>query len=156
MFGPKYPFVSSLSFCYQKVSLDILAISSNNLFDSGRNRLQSEGIKRISKALATIKSLEILSIDNDDITDKAVNDIATVLVNNSSSIKQLWMGQNKFTPSRISVIIYSNKKLKRFSNNDLLEVLDLSHSNLSQDTAVDISTLLSKKYKYSTIVVGQR
>ena len=48
VFGPKCPLVSSLSFCCHEVSLDNLAISSNNLFHSRRNRLHSEGIKRIS------------------------------------------------------------------------------------------------------------
>ena len=144
-YGPKYPFVSSLSFCCHKVSTDLLAISSNNIFDSRRNRLQSEGIKRICKALATIKSLQILSIENNDITDKAVNDIATTLVNNSCSTKQFWIGQNKFTPSGISVILQSLiKETEGVSKDDLLEILDLSHSNLSQDTVVDISTVLSK------------
>ena len=154
-YGPKYLFVSSISFCCHKLLLECLALCSNNIFNSSRNRLQSEGIIKISKALATIKSLEILSIENNDITDTAVNNIAAVFVNNR--IKQLWIGQNKFTPSGITVMLQSLIEIPQFplfhllaeaaSKDDYkyqLEVLSLSHSNLSRDTAVSISTLLSK------------
>ena len=123
------------------------------------NKLESEGIKAVSKALATIKSLEALSIENNDINDEAADDIATALASNTG-IKQLWIGQNNFTPSGLSIVLQPlSEKLQLPSSQPLLErtskenpkptiptlqVLDLSHSNLSLETAVDISAVLSR------------
>ena len=121
------------------------------------NQLQSEGIKKISKALTGIKSLEILSIENNDVDDEAVGDIATALASNTG-IKQLWIGQNNFTSSGISVILQSLignlqlsllQSLPEVTINDkptlpTLLVLNLSYSNLSLTAVRDISAVLSK------------
>ena len=121
------------------------------------NKLQSEGTKAISKALTTIKSLEVLGIENNDITDEAADDLATALASNTG-IKQFWVGQNNFTPSGISAFLQpllgklqlplSQPLLGSTSEEDskpttpTLQILDLSHSNLSQKTAIDISAVL--------------
>ena len=132
-----------------------MALSSSNILKYNRNKLQSVGIKRICKALATIKSLEVLSIENNDVGDEAAEDIATALVSNR--IKQLWIGQNNFTPSGMSVILQSllntlklQSSSETASKGDLdcqLQILDLSHGNLSQETAFSVSMMLSKNNK---------
>ena len=144
-------FVSCINICCQKV----LALSSSNILKYSRNKLQSVGIKRICKALATIKSLEVLSIENNDVGDEAAEDIATALASNR--IKQLWIGQNNFTPSGMSVILQSllntlklQSSSETASKDDLdcqLQILDLSHGNLSQETAFGVSMVLSKNNK---------
>ena len=123
------------------------------------NQLQSEGIKKISKALTGITSLEILSIENNDVDDDAAGGIATALASNTG-IKQLWIGQNNFTSSGISVILQSlignlqlsfMRSLPGVTREDnckpTLHVLDLGHSNFSLKIADDISAVLSKNYK---------
>ena len=151
LYGPKnfliFFLMNSSKYC-RKLLSEKLALNSNNLHSHNENKLQSEGIKRVAKGLAAIKSLEILSIENNDVDDEATNDIATALVSNSG-IKQLWVGQNCFTPSGISTILQS--LLVGITPEDdpkpTLEVLDLSHSNLSLKVADDISAVLSKNYK---------
>ena len=136
-----YCITLSSNFC-RKLFSGNLALNSGHLMD---NKLQSQGIEIISKTLATIKSLEVLSIENNDIDDQAADDIATMLTSNYG-IKQLWIGQNKFTPSGISTIL---QPLLRTTPSDVpikctLEVLVLSHSNLSLTTTV--SEVLSKNH----------
>ena len=130
-----YCITLSSSYC-RKVFSDNLALNSDLL---NFNKLQSQGIEEISKALATIKSLEVLSIENNDVDDEAADDIAAALTSNIG-IKQLWIGQNKLTSSGISTIL---QPLIRATSNKL-EVLDLSHSNLLLTTT--ILEILSKNY----------
>ena len=118
---------------------------------SNYNKLCSDGAKRISRALATIRSLEVLSIENNDVDDEAVDDIATALANNG--IKQLWIGQNKFTSCGISTMLKALMKktissglIPKYNRKPSLEVLDLNHSNLSLNVVDDISAVLSKDY----------
>ena len=106
------------------------------------NKLQSHGAIVISKALTNIKSLEILSIENNEIDDLAVDDIATALASNSG-IKQLWVGENLFKSSGISTILQPLMKAAKPS----LEVLELSHINLLFKTVDDTSTVLLKNSK---------
>ena len=114
------------------------------------NKLQSNGAKRISEALATTKSLQVLSIENSDVDDKAVDDIATALAVNR--IKQLWIGQNHFTSCGVSTMLKALIKITspglvpKYNPKPLLEVLDLSHNNLSFEVVDDISAVLSKDY----------
>ena len=161
IYGPQYPFscyiMKSGSFCCKLFSGNSVHDSSH-LINFNNNILQSKGIKSVSQALATINSLEVLSIDNDDVDDQAAGDIASAIRSNSG-IKQLWIGQNHFTPSGISTILQSFMEKPRLSLFQLLlgttpedspkptlQVLDLSYSNLSQSTAVDISAVLSKNH----------
>ena len=130
-----YCITVSSSYC-RKVFSDNIAINSDLL---NFNKLQSQGIEGICKALATIKSLEVLSIENNEVDDEAVDEIAAALASNTG-IKQLWIGQNKFTPSGISTIL---QPLIRTTPNKL-EVLDLSHSNLPPMTT--LSEMLSNNY----------
>ena len=132
-----YCITLSSNYCH-KVFSDNLALNTDFLI-LNNNKLQSQGIKGISKALATIKSLEVLSIENNDVDDEAADDIAAALTSNIG-IKQLWIGQNKFTLSGISTIL---QPLTRATSNKL-EVLDLSHSNLLLTTT--ILEMLSKNY----------
>ena len=161
IYGPQYIF----SYCIMKSgSFCCKLYSSNSVLDSSclitfnKNILQSKGIKSVSQALATINSLEVLSIENNDVDDQAAGDIAIALVSNNR-LQQLWIGQNHFTPSGISTILQSFLEKPRLSLLQLLfgttpedsaeptlEVLDLSYSNLSQRTAVDISAVLSKNH----------
>ena len=106
------------------------------------NKLQSHGAIVISKALADIKSLEILSIENNEIDDLAVDDIATALASNSG-IKQLWVGENLIKSSGISTILQPLIKAPNAS----LEVLELSHINLLLKTVDDTSAVLLKNSK---------
>ena len=129
-----YCIALSSNYCC-KVFSDNLAINSNLNF----NKLESQGIEGICKALATIKSLEVLSIENNDVHNEAADDIAAALASNTG-IKQLWIGQNKFTPSGISTIL---QPLIRTTPNKL-EVLDLSHSNLPLMTT--LLEMLSNNY----------
>ena len=143
-------------FCekHQSFSLKSFVLTSLNCpVNVKYNKLESEGTKIISKALATIKSLEVLSIENNGIDDQATADIAAALVSNNG-IRQLWIGQNHFTLSGVSTILQSLMKTKLcFEITSIgimpttsLEVLDLSHSNLSDEIANDISIVLSRNY----------
>ena len=167
LYGPKYLFnvcvIESSNLCCKLFS-DNLALNSRHLINSNYNKLQSEGIKIISKALATISSLEGLSIENNDIDDEAADDVAATLANNRG-VKQLWIGQNHFTsaglvtilksllekPKLLQVSQLSSGNIPRDEPRPTLEVLDLNRSTLSLKTAVDISAVdisavLTKNY----------
>ena len=161
IYGPQNAFIhciiTSGNFCCKLLSSNSV-LDSSHLINFNCNILQSSGIKGISKALATIKSLEVLSIENNDVDDEAADDIAAAMKSNNG-IKQLWIGQNHFTPSGISTILQSFLEKPRISSlqhallllraipegiKPTLEILDLSCSNLSQQTAVDVSAVLTK------------
>ena len=161
IYGPQHPFsyciIKSGSFCC-KLFLSNSVLDSSHSINFNNNTLQSKGIKSVSQALATINLLEVLSIENNDVDDQAASDIASALISNNG-IKQLWIGKNHFTPSGISTILQSFLEKPRLSLLQLLfgatpedsaeptlEVLDLSYSNLSERTAVDISAVLSKNH----------
>ena len=140
-----YCLTLSSNYC-RKLFSDNLALSSDLLMEFNYNKLQSQGIETISKALATIKSLEVLSIENNDVDDQAAGDIATALISNNG-IKQLWIGQNNFTPSGISTILqplYRGTPKGVPNCKCTLEVLDLSHSNMALTATVDVLGVLSK------------
>ena len=54
------------------------------------NKIKSHGAIIISKALTNLKSLKVLSIENNDIDDQAADNIAAALTSNSG-IQQLWI-----------------------------------------------------------------
>ena len=89
------------------------------------NELQSHGTVMIAKALSTIKSLEILSIENNKIDDLAADDLANAISDNTG-IKQLWIGENSFKSTGISTILQSLIKASKVS----LEIIDLSYISL--------------------------
>ena len=132
--------------------------NSINSLKSNYNNLQSDGIKTISKAFASVTSLQVFSIENNNVDDEAADDITAAMKSNNG-IKQLWIGENDFTPSGISTILqpFLNEPIISLlqlligttleSPNPTLEVLDLSYSNLSQHTAVDVSAVLSNTIK---------
>ena len=120
------------------------------------NKIKSHGAIVISKALTNLKSLKVLSIENNDVDDQAADNIAAALTRNSG-IQQLWIGQNHFTPSGISAVLQGllteaqlplsqlHRILFKSSNPaHALQVIDLSHSYLSSEVAADISKLLTK------------
>ena len=147
-----YCLTLSSNYC-RKLFSDNLALSSDLLMEFNYNKLQSQGIERIYKALATIKSLEVLSIENNDVDDQAAGDIATALISNNG-IKQLWIGQNNFTPLGISTIL---QPLYRGTTKGVpnckctLEVLDLSHSNIALTAIDDVLAVLSKNYNIQQV-----
>ena len=162
IYGPKHLF----NYCVIKSSEDCcklfpanLALNVSYLIKGNSNKLQSEGIKGISKALATISSLEVLSIENNDVDDEAADDAAAALANNRG-VRQLWIGQNHFTSPGLVMILKSllekpkllqamqllSGNIPRDEPKPTLEVLDLNHSTLSLKTAVDISAVLTKNY----------
>ena len=142
--------ISRSSDACHKLFSDDLALRSSHLMKCNYNKLQSEGIKKISQALATIKTLEVLSIENNDINDQAADYIATGLASNNK-IKQLWIGQNNFTPSGISIILRS-LLVENISEDGpkptlpTLLILDLSYNNLSLQTAIDVAAVLSRNH----------
>ena len=135
-----------------------MELNLSYLIKDNSNKLLSEGITRISKALTTISSLEILSIENNNVDDEAVDDIATALAINE--IIQLWIGQNHFTSAGLAMILKSlleKPKLLQimqllFGNiprnepKPTVEVLDLNNSTLSLKTSIDISAVLTENY----------
>ena len=159
IYGPSYFFsycvIETTIYCNRICDISKCKFNSNTSLTSNYNNLQSDGIKTIFKAFASVTSLQVFSIENNDVDDEAADDIAAAIKSNNG-IKQLWIGQNHFTPSGISTILQSFLNEPIISLLQLLigatlegpkptlEVLDLSYSNLSQQTAVDISAVLSK------------
>ena len=141
--GPVFP----LNFCIVDTSNDCYKIfeslQASNLLKSKYNKLQSDGVKRICKAFANVTSLKVLTIENNNTDDEAVDDITAALVSNSA-IQQLWIGENNFTPSGISAILRPLILKPIIEGKSTLEALDLSYSNLSvKETADNIFVVLS-------------
>ena len=146
IYGPSYFF----SYCVVKTSiyccetLNRKFTSSSNLLKCNYNNLQSDGVKTICKGFTSVTSLEVLSIDNNDVDDEAADDIAAALASNIG-IKQLWIGGNHFTHLGISIILQPLIHQLINAPKSTLEVLDLSYSNLSvKETADNISVVLSR------------
>ncbi|XP_065896089.1 uncharacterized protein [Dysidea avara] len=86
-------------------------------------------------ALQNIQSLERLSLENNDLDDDSVDIIAAVFTSNTS-MNQLWISSNLFSPIGLSKLL---KPLQMIST---LEVLDLANSNLSPQVALDIAAVI--------------
>ena len=146
IYGPSHPFnyhIVETSICCCE-TLNRKFTSSSNLLKCNYNNLQSDGVKTICKGFTSVTSLEVLSIDNNDVDDEAADDIAAALASNIG-IKQLWIGENHFTQLGISIILQPLIQQLINAPKSALEVLDLSYSNLSvKETADNISTVLSR------------
>ena len=104
--------------------------------DLSWNELKAEGINVVIKALCTIVSLEVLKIDNCNITDKAANVIATNLAKHHA-LTELDVSHNDFTPTGVSIVV---KSLKMLSN---LTVLKISNCILDERSSIDIGDAIS-------------
>ena len=105
-----------------------MATKISKLQTYSSNKLQTEGIINVCLAFKCNNNLQCFNIENNDVGNEAADAIAEVLASNTT-VKQLWIGSNKFSPTAITKIL---KPIEKFSS---LEVLDLSYSDLSMDVA---------------------
>ncbi|XP_065901496.1 ribonuclease inhibitor-like [Dysidea avara] len=108
------------------------------------NKLVTEGCIKICQALANNTSLKRFSIENNDIDDEAADYITAVLTCNAE-LEQLWIGSNLFSPRGIS------KLLNSFEKKSNLQVLDLSHCDISLALTYDVAKVLIRNKKIKQI-----
>ena len=149
IYGPLYPFyctiVDATIDCFKVygTSQNKFTFHSASLLKCNYNSLQSNGVKEICKAFACTTSLKVLSIENNEVDDEATNDMVAALTSNTG-IKQLWIGENHFTPNGISVILQPLIQQFMATFKSTLEVLDLSYTNVTlKETADNILIVVS-------------
>ena len=104
------------------------------------NNLQSLGAMKIAKGLQNTSSLTTLVISNNNINEEAADDIATVLSHNIN-LKILVLGNNYFGT------VGFKKILKALQSILCLTTLSIVKSNISEEAADDIATMLCKNDK---------
>jgi len=111
------------------------SVTTKNLHPPTSNKLQTEGANIICMALQNIRSLERLSLENNDLDDYSVDAIAAVFASNTT-IKQLWISSNLFSNAGLSRLLIPLQLISA------LEVLDLANSKLSPQVALHIATVI--------------
>ena len=119
---------------------DIAALVSRNtklnvIEISGSIMLQTTGTIKIMKALQGIYTLKKLYLNNDNITEEAADDIATVISCNLD-LQELNLGSNNLQASGIIKIARS---LQRISS---LTKLYINHNNITDEAADDIAAAI--------------
>ena len=110
--------------------------------DLSWNELKAEGVNVVIKALSAIVSLQVLKIENCNITDKAVD----VLSNNLAkhyALTELDVSHNNFTPTGIATVVGS---LNVLSN---LVILKLSSCTLDEGSSSTIASAIGNNCSLS-------
>ena len=106
--------------------LKILALSDNGLAD--------DGIINISQSLHKHSKLKALNLQNNNITEKAAEALASVISNNSG-LEQIYLGNNQL---HLGVTTIATA-LKNISS---LKVLDLSNNNITEQATVELAAAI--------------
>ena len=118
------------------------------------NKVSDNGIVDIGKALQRNKALQILDISHNNLSDNVVFSFSNYL-QEESALDQLRISQNDIIVNLSSNITsLSISSIKRFGNSEAIpvfkllrhyiniQILDISHNNISDDGAVAISDCL--------------
>jgi len=167
----------------RKVVDDLSDVIKNNIcleeIDLGRNNLQSSAVV-ILQAMKGILNLKKLFLEDNNMSEKVVDDLADVIRNNTA-LEELYLGNNDLQSSAVVVLqalkgISTLKKLSLYGNNmsrkvadDLsdviknnicLEEIDLGSNNLQSSAVVILQALkgistLKSLYLYSNNMSGK-
>ena len=113
---------------YSNVELEKLLLNDNNL--------QSSGIKVICKNLTHIKSLKVLLLQHNCITEEAADDLAAVIINNPL-LENFDVSNNKIGSVGIRKIAEVLKTLC------YLKVLSINNIQLTDDATKDIAQIIT-------------
>ena len=121
----------------KKAADDISAVLSHNRklqrLDFGYNSFKSAGMIKIAKALQNISTLTIFGINNNNVDEKAADDIAAVLSRNSQ-LQGLNFGYNSFKSAGMIKIAKALQNMSIFS---------ISNNDVDEQAADDIAKVLS-------------
>ena len=133
-----------------KLAIGIAAIIAKNTHFTSlvliNNNLQSDDIIVIGQALSNISTLKILNFQQNQITDKAAESLASV-VSSNTGLEKLGLGNN-FLQFGMKVIA---KALAKIST---LKMLDLNNNILSSKVADDISTIIYSNSSLEKLWLG--
>ena len=122
-----------------KVTDDMAEFLSHNtqlkIFDISYNDLQELGYRNIFKVLQNISSFTSLKLSNCNVFNKAADELATVLLYNII-LQEVDMSYNRLSTSDAVKIF---KGMKRIS---YLVTLNISHNNITDEAANELSTVL--------------
>ena len=107
------------------------AIESNRSLTTiklSSNKLQTQGIITISQSLRKLSSLQVLHIDDNQITKAAANDIASVVLSNSCHLKELYLDDNDLQDGMIEIA-------NALKNASAIQKLVISDNNLSENVS---------------------
>ena len=100
-----------------------------------KNKLQTEGVIKIAKALQSTSTLVTLDIGDNNIGVEAADDIATILSHNSKLLQTLTLHQNNLQTEGMIKIA------KALQSTSSLVTLDIGDNNIGVEAADDISTV---------------
>ena len=130
---------------------DIAALVSRNtklnVIEISYSKLQTTGTIKIMKGLKGIYTLKKLYLNNDNITEEAADDIATVISCNLD-LQELNLGSNNLQASGIIKIARSLQKISS------LIKLYINHNNITEEAADDIATAISYNIHLQEVNLG--
>ena len=117
----------------------ISTMITNNLLleilDIGDNKLESEGISHISKALMKLSHLRELGLYGNEIIDDAAGDIAGV-ISRLPVLEKLWLSNNTLGVGGMQTIC------KSLQHNGTLKLLQLDNVGITEEVADDIAAVI--------------
>ena len=113
----------------------------------GGNNLKTVGSIKIMKALQISIHLTVFDMRNNNITEEAADDIATVLLYNMK-LQQLWLGGNSLQTSG------AIKIAKSLQHMIYLVVFDMEENNINKEASDDIATVLFHNTKLEQLWLG--
>ena len=104
------------------------------------NTISSEAFKQIMKAIQTNTIMQILDISHNEVSDDGAVAIGECLKGSSNALQQLYMSHNQI--SNVGIINID----KALQINTTIQILDISHNNISDDGAVAMGENLRNRY----------
>ena len=130
---------------------DIADVLNNNwLLEDlylGYNKLQTEGVIKLSAALKQLHCLKRLNFNDNQITELAACGIADVITSNSG-LEKLWLYKNHLKDEGINVITSALKGIHH------LKLLQLENNGITQKAADNVAQAISSNHLLETIRVG--
>ena len=134
-----------------QTAYDIAALVSRNtklnVIEISGSKLQTTGIIKIMKALQGIYTLKKLYLNNDNITEEAADNIATVISCNLD-LQELNLGSNNLQASGIIKIARSLQKISSLAK------LYIDHNNITDEAADDIAAAISCNINLQELNLG--
>ena len=121
------------------------------------NKLQTKGIKTISQTLSKLSSLQVLHIDDNQITKEAASDIASVVLSNICHLKEFYLNDNDLQDGIIEIAnafksASAIQKLVISDNNMFGDVSDALADALKNMLSLKIFAAMNNKLRTNGIV----
>ena len=145
--GLKELTINNTGFTADHISTMIANNLSLEILNIGDNKLKSEGIRNISKALIKLSHLRVLGLCGNDITDDAASDIAGV-ISKLPVLEKLQLSNNAFGIEGMQTIC------KSLQHNGTLKLLQLDNVGIIEEVADDLAAVIDCNSLLECIYLG--